>query len=221
MQLIFFLVLFVALFFLSRILTTTLTLFFFRITKSNTFAVQLLAILFLPGVIVHELAHWFVASILFVQTGDIEFLPQVQGDTVKLGSVQIAKTDPVRRFIIGVAPIVFGLLVLLGIFWLLTPSFSPLTWKTGIFLYAVFEIGNTMFSSKKDLEGAVGFFILAFLFLFLLLFLKVPVFSFVAQLLYVGAVQSLFSTLITFFVLAIGVDALSIGVFRLLLQLVW
>lgn len=211
MELLYFFLLFTGLFFLSRLLTTTISLVFFRVTKNYGFAVQLLAVLFLPGVIIHELAHWLVASLLFVPTGEIEFFPQIQGTNVKLGSVQIAKTDPFRRFFIGIAPIFFGLSVLLGIFWFISPTFSPITLKTIAFLYAVFEIGNTMFSSKKDLEGIVGFLVLTFFFVSLLYFLKVPLGSFLQSLLHFIATQQLIATLNIFFLVAIGLDALIIG----------
>lgn len=213
-----FLVLFISLLFLSKQVTTTISLFFMRITRSHAFAIQLLAILFLPGVIIHEIAHWLIASILFVPTGDIEFLPRVQGGSVKLGSVQIAVTDPIRRFCIGVAPVIFGLSVLLGVFWFLSPTFFPFTWKSYVFFYVLFEIGNTMFSSAKDLEGVVGFLILVFLFISLLVFLKAPLLPFASQVVQSNGVQVLFRELSIFSFIAIGIDVVVVGFLRLLLR---
>ncbi len=146
------------LFFASQMLTRSLSQLFFRITKSQTITIQLLSILFLPGVIVHELAHLLMASILFVPVGDIEFMPQITGGGVKLGSVSIAKTDPVRRALIGFAPVLVGVVMLLGtLFYLVNPvNLAPNSgWAFLIIAYIAFEIGNTMFSSKKDLEGTV------------------------------------------------------------------
>lgn len=219
MQLLLFCVLFISLFLLSRALTATISLFFLRVTRNHGLAIQLLAILFLPGVILHELAHWLFASLLFVPTGEIEFFPQVQGDSVKLGSVQIAKTDPLRRFLIGVAPILFGLAVVGGIFSFFSPSLTQLTWATVIVGYTVFEIGNTMFSSAKDLEGVVIFIVLLALFLTLLVFLHIPIFAFLQQLAIEVAKQVFVRTLNGFFLVAIGIDVFVILLFRLLMEI--
>jgi hypothetical protein len=153
---------FALIFFLSRELSKTISQFLLRIFKSHKITIYFLSFLFLPGVIVHELAHWFMASILFVATGEIEFMPQIHGNKVKLGSVAIAKTDPIRRFFIGVAPILFGLIIIFGLYILLFPHFAlTFSWKELLFFYLLFEIGNTMYSSSKDMEGAIGFFIIA------------------------------------------------------------
>lgn len=141
------------------------------ITRSQSLTIQVLSFLFLPGVIVHELAHWFMAGMLLVPTGEMEFIPQIQGNSVKLGSVAVGKTDPFRRFLIGVAPVLIGLSAMFGIFVYLSPSVPQFNWQTIVLIYAFFELGNTMFSSKKDMEGAVflfGFLVLVVILLYLL-----------------------------------------------------
>lgn len=150
----------ILLFFTSRMLTRSLSSLFFRLTKSQTTTIHLLSFLFLPGVIIHELAHMLVASVLFVRVGEIEFFPKITEHGVKLGSVSIAKTDPIRRALIGVAPVFFGLLLIMGIVYSFSQSSSIVQ---TIELYSLFVIGNTMFSSHKDMEGtlelviAIGF----------------------------------------------------------------
>lgn len=123
----------------------------------------MLAIVFLPGVIIHELAHLIMAGVLFVPTGTIEFFPQLHGDQVKLGSVQVAKTDIFRRMLIGVAPVLVGGGMLWGILLFLVslPQLFSMQdwWVKGMVLYGIFVLANTMFSSKKDMEGAGEFFI--------------------------------------------------------------
>ncbi len=108
--------------------------------------VWLFAILFLPGTFLHEMSHFLTALFLLVPVGTIELMPQRQGDSVKMGSVPIGKTDPIRRTLIGIAPIIFGL----GVLFVTTPLTIPI-WVHG---FIAFEVGNTMFSSKKDLEGS-------------------------------------------------------------------
>ncbi len=133
----------VFLFFISRELTKLL---------SQKITVRQLAIIFFPGVVVHELAHLLVANILFVKTGEIEFVPQITKQGVRLGSVVIAKTDPVRRALIGFAPVLVGLLLVIGIVYSFIQSSMLVKF---IALYSLFVISNTMFSSKKDMEGAL------------------------------------------------------------------
>lgn len=148
------------LFSLSRVLSRTLSRFL---------SIQFLSLLFLPGVIVHELSHLLVAGVLFVPIGEIEFLPKRVEGGVKLGSVGIGKTDPIRRAIVGLAPILVGVLSLFAIAsFYFAGSYELFTWQTLLPFYASFQIGNTMFSSAKDLEGflelvlVVGFFTLVF-----------------------------------------------------------
>jgi len=101
----------------------------------------------------------FMAAMLFVRVGHVEFLPKIHENSVKLGSVQIAKTDPFRRFLIGAAPLFGGIGIMLLFFFYLSPYFSnPFSWQIFFFLYTLFEVCNTMFSSKKDMEGALVLF---------------------------------------------------------------
>lgn len=122
----------------------------------------LLSMVFFPGVVIHELAHFLMASVLFVRVGEMEFTPQMHGDGIKMGSVRIAKTDIFRRFLIGVAPLIVGLLILIITTYYMLPIISQLTFSilsvvlTVVYLYGIFVITNTMFSSKKDMEGALG-----------------------------------------------------------------
>lgn len=139
------------LFFLSRLLTRSISNLLLRITKSQNTTIQLLSFLFLPGIIIHELAHLLIAGMLFVPVGEIEFMPQIKEGGVKLGSVAIGKTDPVRRAIIGVAPVFAGLAVLFAIFSFAFNSSNALILLGGF--YGLFAVSNTMFSSRKDIEG--------------------------------------------------------------------
>lgn len=164
----------------SKTLHHLLGRLFHQLTKSEKAAVYFLAIIFLPGTLIHELAHAITAGVLMVHVGEIELMPQIRENHLKLGSVQIGLTDPFRRSLIGVAPVLFGVSLLLGIAYYLTSNLSHstsipyLVWL--LIFYLVFVITNTMFSSPKDLEGtfAVMVFILAiFTALYLLRFQSV------------------------------------------------
>lgn len=147
----------VLLFFLSKRLIKSLSITFFRIFKSHNAVVNTLAVIFLPGTIIHELSHLLTAGIMLVPVGEISVLPEVEEERVKLGNVQIGKVDPFRLTIVGVAPVLIGMLSILGILYFAQISQSLVWWQIILGLYLIFEISNTMFSSKKDIAGTIGF----------------------------------------------------------------
>jgi hypothetical protein len=155
-----------------------------------------------PGVILHEMSHWLMAKLLFVPTGKMVLFrthdkrpPRQQRyrrtppprpvdpnpDKVVLGYVEVAKTDPVRQSLIGLAPLITGLLVLVVLAALLNirgvvldinnmgqallslpeqlfSSFShPVNF---LWLYLVFSVSNGMLPSAADRKPwLIGFFL--------------------------------------------------------------
>lgn len=134
------------LFWLSRQITGKL---------AGKLSVRELALLFLPGTIIHELAHVLTAGVLLVHVGEVEFMPRQTEEGIKLGSAQIGQTDFIRRAIIGFAPVLLGLGIILG-----TSFFLSSWWSVIIVLFVLFEVGNTMFSSSKDVEGTAAFLVI-------------------------------------------------------------
>ena len=204
------------LFLLSRSLTRVLSHFFYNLTKNRTFTISALAFLFFPGTILHELAHALFAGLLGVPVGRMEFVPKIDGTHVKLGSVQIAQTDPIRRFFIGAAPFIFGTLILLGIlFFFVKNHFYTNYFITFLVGYAVFEIGNTMFSSRKDMEGALELFVTLILLVIILYLLgiRIPTFNpneFFGQ----PLIQEVFQRGSLFLVIPLAIDIIVILLFR-------
>lgn len=148
------------LFLLSKVIPTLLTQFLHFFIRSRRVSIWLLSILFLPGTLVHEMAHLLTAGVLLVPVGDISLLPEIKEEGVKLGHVEIQKTDPIRRSLIGFAPVFVGLSVLLGMIFYSNANFFqngnyPI-WLIGVLCYLSLVIGNTMFSSRKDLEGSLA-----------------------------------------------------------------
>lgn len=156
------------LFFLSKKLVNSLARVIYRFTKHHKIVVHTLALIFLPGTIVHELAHLLFAGIMFVPVGEINVVPQIEEKGVRLGSVQIGRTDPFRRMVVGVAPVLLGMILIFSIFLLIKIGASP-WWQTILALYLIFEIGNTMFSSRKDIEGSLLFITLVLVLLMVIL----------------------------------------------------
>ena len=156
----------VVLFFLSRRVQRRVGFSLLKLTGSRKVSVYVMSILFLPGTFIHEIAHFLAALFLLVPVGNLELIPKIEEDSIKMGSVSIAKTDPLRRFLIGAAPFFAGtatLLLSLYYFLIINDSVnlqevtSIAIWKIVILIYLIFTITNTMFSSKKDMEGMWGF----------------------------------------------------------------
>ena len=136
-------------------------------------AMFLYFVLLLPGILIHELSHWLVANLLGVRTGKISLWPsQRRGKQIRLGSVRIARTDPLRASLIGVAPLIGGSLAILIIGqlmlglggleeallngrWeqvgesLLASLKVPDFW---LWLYFIFAVSNAMLPSETDRE---------------------------------------------------------------------
>ncbi len=144
----------------------------YLITGDPTVALWIFFLVFLPGTLVHELSHWLAAKLLGVRTGRIVIWPQTKRDgTLWLGVIQIARADPVRSSLIGLAPLVGGsLLVALigahlqleGLGNALATGQWELVWEALIqsaslpdfllWLYLLFAIANRMLPSPADRE---------------------------------------------------------------------
>ncbi len=81
--------------------------------RNELAAVLLYFLIMLPGVLIHEVSHLVMATLLGVRAGGLSLRPKVRRDGLQLGSVRVAKTDPVRESLIGLAPLIGGCLVVL------------------------------------------------------------------------------------------------------------
>jgi len=201
-----FLLEFIALFLLSKLLTKSLLKLFLRITKSDKIAISLLVFLFFPGTVVHEMAHFLSAGLLLVKTGKMELFPKVTGEEIRLGSVEVAKTDPFRRTIIGVAPLLLGLTVIFGSLYYLQVYHVSNISIISLLLYVIFTVGNTLFSSKKDLEGVLEFFLAVALLTAAFFVIKLAVLQIVLQILQRNEVVNFFKTADLFILAPIFLD---------------
>jgi hypothetical protein len=132
----------------------------------------LYSIFVLPGTIIHELSHWLVAEILQVKTGEITILPELRGTggDERLGSVMTAKTDPFRGFLIGIAPFVTGIGILLVLGRLLAIGWEEqfVWWQLLLLIYGIMVVGNCMLISKEDRRTWPVVIVLSLLIAFLL-----------------------------------------------------
>ena len=204
------------LYFLAKKIQQIIFSLFLRVTRRKNWAVYLTAILFAPGTFFHEMSHFLSALFLLVPVGHLRLLPEVREDEIKLGSVGIGKTDPIRRFLIGVAPFIIGTLTILVVIHLaLDNKLIENVWTVALLGYVVFEIGNTMFASKKDLEGALGLLIFIILVYLLTLLLGINVdFSFLGDILTSIYIKDLLVTATVFLVFPLVIDTVIITILR-------
>lgn len=202
------------LFFLSRKVSRELSRFL---------SINFLSFLFLPGVIIHELSHLLIAAILLVPVGHMEFKPKKSEGGLKLGSIEIGQTDPVRRSIIGFAPVFGGIMIVVGIVYFFVSNILFFQDKNPYFflavilaiLYLLFAISNTMFSSKKDMEGTVEILLTLLIIASAAYFLGFrPSFDFVQNLLTKEILEAV-RTSTLFLLTPIIIDLLILGVIRL------
>ena len=164
----YFVLLLLALFILSTAVAQSIGSLVKTLTGSSKLTVATLAVIFLPGTIVHEFAHAAVAQGMGVAVGEMKLLPEVEGKYIKMGSVQVGQSDPFRNFLIGIAPLIVGFVIILLSFKIFDVLGLSGLWPNVVLFYILFQIGNTMFSSKRDMEGAVELFAAIFLFCILL-----------------------------------------------------
>ena len=98
-----------ALILLQRLLHREIQAFFLIITRRPGVTQVIFALIFLPGVFLHELSHFLSAKLLGVRTGRFSLIPQAQPNgRLRLGYVETASGGFVRDALIGAAPLVTG-----------------------------------------------------------------------------------------------------------------
>ena len=157
--------------FLQRSLHREIQALFLITTRSPGVTIGIFSIIFLPGVFLHELSHFLMAKILRVRTGKFSLLPRMlPNGSLQLGYVEAAYSDILRDSLVGVAPLLSGMLFIaygaaahlhLVIVWdtlrnsqwdlftlgLQTLPNIPDFW---IWFYLTFAISSTMMPSESD-----------------------------------------------------------------------
>lgn len=82
---------------------------FLLITRRLDISYTIFALLFLPGVFLHEASHFLAARLLGVRTGRFSLLPKpLENGRLQLGSVETSSSDFIRDSLIGAAPLLTG-----------------------------------------------------------------------------------------------------------------
>lgn len=117
------------------------------------------SVIFLPGTIIHEMSHFFAAAFTGTHIGKVEIFPKNTPEGIHLGSVQTQQLGLFRGFIVGSAPFLVGLGLLV---WLsatfdlrLTDNGLRITVYDLFRLYLFFTISNSLFLSWVDFKHAL------------------------------------------------------------------
>lgn len=137
-------------------------------------AVIFYAVVLFPGVLLHEISHWLMATFLGVRTGKFSVIPKLQADgSVQLGYVEYYKgrsLGPIRESLVGGAPLLAGTAVILLIgYKVFGVTDLALAVQTGnidmlalvvnkvintndflVWLYLLFAVSNAMLPSPSD-----------------------------------------------------------------------
>lgn len=167
MSLLIFLLVFSLTIFLHQWLHRHIQALAFLLTGNPGCAVRLLFYLLLPGIFLHELSHYLAAKILLVPVKSFDIgIGRARSRQVSLGSVNVARSDPVRESIIGAAPFIVGI----GAIWLIASwgfgltgetnlSIAPVPervqeysrdWRKWLDLYLIFAVSTAMIPSESD-----------------------------------------------------------------------
>lgn len=144
----------------------------YNVTGSIDMAVLIYFLLLLPGIVLHEAAHWIVAKLLGLKPGRFTVWPKRRGRMVGLGSVTARDGGMVLNSLVGMAPLFLGtlLVALMARAWFggnqLAQTFAGdelRTWfstvaaafrrpDAAIWAYLIFTTANGMMPSAPDRE---------------------------------------------------------------------
>lgn len=143
-----------------------------RLGGSQNILVWVWSLVFLPGTVIHELSHFLAATATGTKTGKIEILPEYLEDSiggnrhVALGYVQVASMNPIQGFIVGIAPLITGILLLV---WLapmiIAHYYGGDTLLFALKTYLFFTVANSLFPSWSDIKQTIPLIIITVIFL--------------------------------------------------------
>lgn len=155
---------------LSRQISGYILLIGQRITGSSDMAAVALFLIFLPGTIIHEGAHWITAYVLGLKPSKFRVWPKMRKNSVGLGSVSVRSGGMWLDTLVGLAPLLVGALLLVLITHRIFDAYRVTTllvqgdWQSSVgafwdalqqpdgalWCYLLFAIGNAMIPSASD-----------------------------------------------------------------------
>ncbi len=158
----------------QRLLHREIQGFLMIIFRNPRIVIALFSFILLPGVFIHELSHWLTAVLLRVPVLKFSLIPEAgKSGQLRMGFVQTRKCDPIRDSLIGLAPFVFGMLIIgwigssqLGLNSVVSALFEGNAGGTidsfllsirqadyWIWMYLAFSISSAMLPSSSDRQS--------------------------------------------------------------------
>ncbi len=186
--------LFLALVWLSRQISLQIQLLVYCLTRSEERATLALFLIFLPGILLHEAAHWVTARLLGLKAGKFRVWPKRQGQQIGLGSVSVQSGGALADSLVGIAPLVVGSLAVALISHLifdaarLGTALAQGDWPATaqaftasldqpdglLWAYLLFAVANAMIPSNSDREPLKPVLLYAALAAGMYIFLQLP-----------------------------------------------
>lgn len=144
----------------------------YQATRAEGYPIIILFLLLMPGVFIHEAAHWLTARLLGLKTGKFRVWPKPQGKHIGMGSVSVQRGSLWQDSLVGLAPLLIGsvLIALIGyhVFQadVISATLLAGAWSTALasfwqslrtgdgalWAYFLFAIANAMMPSASDRE---------------------------------------------------------------------
>lgn len=221
---------------LSRQLSWQIQTVLILLTRNADLTIVLLFLLLLPGVIIHEAAHWIAARLLGLKTSKFRVWPKKQGKHIGLGSVSVQRGNLWQDTLVGMAPLILGSLILALIAEHsfnapgLSTALGEQRWLEGwrtfyralrepdgiLWAYLLFVIGNAMMPSASDREPIQPLLIYTAIAIAIYILLGLPLTPFSAALIWLSpTLQNLTNA----FLFTIFLDCLIWVILYLLIQI--
>jgi hypothetical protein len=144
------------------------------LTGNVELATALYAVVLLPGVALHEVSHALMAALLGVRVRRLSLRPERhRGGAIRLGYVEVLRSDALRSSLIGAAPLFAGLAALSAIGMLVFDLEAmqlavsevslaalvdallalPRATDSWLWIYLAFAIANSMMPSASDVQA--------------------------------------------------------------------
>lgn len=162
----------ILLYVLSRQISLQVQAVIFLVTRSLDMASVGLFLVLLPGIFIHESAHWLMARTLGLRTGKFRVWPKRQGRMIGMGQVTVERGGVWRDSLVGMAPLLAGsvIVALIGrhifgadqLMTLLYDGDISNGWRvllialrapdSALWAYLLFAVANAMMPSASDRE---------------------------------------------------------------------
>ena len=101
----------ILLYILSRRVSIEIQTVIYLITRSLDMSTVGLFLVLLPGIFIHESAHWAMARLLGLRTGKFRVWPKRQGKVIGMGQVTVEQGGVWLDSLVGMAPLVVGSII--------------------------------------------------------------------------------------------------------------